>query len=1004
MFLLTITGLLPFLRPRKLMRSGEKQRGRILQSWIFYYASAAMLLGLPLMTVCFFGRENISGHAMARGPELDRGDLIDADVLGDWLQKPDKQEDVAGETRFKLKYQLVSSGRVQELRKQAKSVEELRDAATDEPEKCKLAKRVKELNELGDKVQELQKSAANARLSANYLIAARESLLFGKITADCIGCERILKDPDADPTLKAKLASLRKDTSNTWKGGVPWYECARQAYMSDGSSTASNNPYKTFFEASEEAVKRENKLCSAINAILVWPDLFELRSETDPKGGVPTANLIKSVGESRDVPEPGDKREGDPNFSGSLAGSESHAPAPVEEKLATTLNRIADRLDRPAEERPRLPSRFETLLSKRIEIGPEELSVSETKELNRSLLEALLPRVIRSQTQVRRPTVVAHDQWYRAVVFVGATLVFVLSLVFIDPNRTSLHEFYRERLASTYLAEQSEISTTLSKCRPHDAGFAYPLFGSSVRSRFDWIHPSQLDPQFLRCNFTPDFCGSRENPFGDNDMPFVESTSKCLADDSELTLADVLAISGAALTPSYFVHHIMNLLMAVLNFRTGKWLPNPAWTGTRKETGLPKLLRRLPLFKTLSLFPGRHIGGAPPEFIHMTDGGHSDNLGLGALLDRNCRLIIVSDASYDPGLDFRDFARIVEKYRLEDGVEFLEVDGITPLRLSKDIASRGSRSAKRKGARSVLDRNRKEPLNRNGITFARVRYPKSEVRNGGLATRGVSYGLLIYIKPAICGTEPIDVATYSRLNPAFPHDPTGDQSFDEQQFEAYRALGAATGERVCEKVNPSVLWEMREFRVDKVWALLSQKRAEVDSRAEFQIREILRIFENIRDDTDRQPVLSTSALEGLGYLENSAMMCILRHTEDEHEGVSRFAIKILKETYHLAAGSALQICFTDSDNDKDRELAADWLLDAGDSLDSEMCTKLEKVYLTSRRTAILAYAIELMCLVSPLDGKLAGRLVQRAEKHKSPIVKKAVDILRKKLDELDNVA
>ncbi len=39
------------------------------------------------------------------------------------------------------------------------------------------------------------------------------------------------------------------------------------------------------------------------------------------------------------------------------------------------------------------------------------------------------------------------------------------------------------------------------------------------------------------------------------------------------------------------------------------------------------------------------------------------------------------------------------------------------------------------------------------------------------------------------GNEPDYVLDYRRRNPAFPHQSTADQVFDEQQFEAYRCLG-----------------------------------------------------------------------------------------------------------------------------------------------------------------------------------------------------------------------
>ena len=50
-------------------------------------------------------------------------------------------------------------------------------------------------------------------------------------------------------------------------------------------------------------------------------------------------------------------------------------------------------------------------------------------------------------------------------------------------------------------------------------------------------------------------------------------------------------------------------------------------------------------------------------------------------------------------------------------------------------------------------------------------------------------GWMLYLKLAMTGTEPAHVLEYKREHPDFPHQTTGDQFFDEAQFEAYRQLG-----------------------------------------------------------------------------------------------------------------------------------------------------------------------------------------------------------------------
>ncbi|HEV2123611.1 MAG TPA: hypothetical protein VGW38_12655, partial [Chloroflexota bacterium] len=68
-------------------------------------------------------------------------------------------------------------------------------------------------------------------------------------------------------------------------------------------------------------------------------------------------------------------------------------------------------------------------------------------------------------------------------------------------------------------------------------------------------------------------------------------------------------------------------------------------------------------------------------------------------------------------------------------------------------------------------------------------------------------GILIYIKPAIYGTEPTDVYHYAQENRDFPQEPTSDQWFSEAQFESYRMLGLHAISRVWDPAKPCVSME-----------------------------------------------------------------------------------------------------------------------------------------------------------------------------------------------------
>lgn len=56
---------------------------------------------------------------------------------------------------------------------------------------------------------------------------------------------------------------------------------------------------------------------------------------------------------------------------------------------------------------------------------------------------------------------------------------------------------------------------------------------------------------------------------------------------------------------------------------------------------------------------------------------------------------------------------------------------------------------------------------------------------------------MIYIKPVCLGNEPPDVDSYRAACPAFPHQTTANQWFDESQTESYRMLGLHTMDEIC---------------------------------------------------------------------------------------------------------------------------------------------------------------------------------------------------------------
>lgn len=214
----------------------------------------------------------------------------------------------------------------------------------------------------------------------------------------------------------------------------------------------------------------------------------------------------------------------------------------------------------------------------------------------------------------------------------------------------------------------------------------------------------------------------------------------------ELDLATAVAASGAAVSPHMgeFTQPMLRLLIGFFNFRLGISLPNPGRAGwDRPLSGwrwIPEWLRRY---------------HERTRRCEISDGGHFENLGLTALLRRRCRYIVCVDAEADPRRWFGGLSRAVRMARIDQRAHVV----IDP---SPVVPGPDGRSAACHVVGTIYYSGRNDP----GDT-----------------------GVLVYVKPSLTGVEPIDVRNYQLRHPDFPHQGTGDQFFDESQFEAYRELG-----------------------------------------------------------------------------------------------------------------------------------------------------------------------------------------------------------------------
>lgn len=343
--------------------------------------------------------------------------------------------------------------------------------------------------------------------------------------------------------------------------------------------------------------------------------------------------------------------------------------------------------------------------------------------------------------------------------FLGAALLLGWR---VDINKLSLYMLYRNRVVRAWFGAGNRAR------RPHPfTGFApnddlllaelrharpYPI----VNTALNLVGGHELAWQTRRTAsfaFTPRWCGYEQpgapsgcyRPTGQ----YAARSGVGADDDAGVRLGMAVALSGAAASPNMGAHSSapLNFLMTMFNVRLGRWCPNPArraWTGSSPPIGL---------FSLLSELFGQLDGDA--AWVHLTDGGHFDNLGVYELVRRRCRLVIALDVGSDRHLAFEDLGNAIRRCATDLHV-----------RIDLDVSRLAAADGGLCGA---------------SCAAGSIRY--------SLADRDAADGVLLYVKPAIVGSENADLLNYRKLHPDYPHESIADQWFDDAQFESYRALG-----------------------------------------------------------------------------------------------------------------------------------------------------------------------------------------------------------------------
>ncbi|HYX97557.1 MAG TPA: hypothetical protein VE823_21065 [Geodermatophilus sp.] len=398
-----------------------------------------------------------------------------------------------------------------------------------------------------------------------------------------------------------------------------------------------------------------------------------------------------------------------------------------------------------------------------------------------------VPFLLAAQGEARSGWHAPVDAW----VLLGLLATLAVCGFCIHNRRYSMHLYYRERLSHAFVLRRTSSAGGVRVAPvPYDDEVRLSDLGREIEAKRSSGLPF---PELIVCAAVAAREGDVPNkswaaPFtfdarrsGSIDLAPLVETSELerthTRGGSGLTLPSMMAISGAAISPTMgrFTLPALRLLMALANLRLGVWIPNPFRGG---GTAAPpsrghSLVRRVGRALAAGwrepgglyvLKEAIGLAGTRGRFIHVSDGGHWENLGLVELIRRRCTHMIVVDASVGGRSPLQDIARAAALARSDLGAE-VRLDPAATLP-------------------SVATGRAEEP-----VAVGSVTYPDG------------SMGVIYYARSVLWDGVPMDLAVFREKDHQFPQHPTFNQLFSGEQFDAYRALGWEVAAALAQRAN-----------------------------------------------------------------------------------------------------------------------------------------------------------------------------------------------------------
>ncbi|MCX7279120.1 MAG: hypothetical protein NTZ15_17680 [Burkholderiales bacterium] len=359
-------------------------------------------------------------------------------------------------------------------------------------------------------------------------------------------------------------------------------------------------------------------------------------------------------------------------------------------------------------------------------------------------------------------------------------------------NTSSLHSFYRARLARAYLAvgnparrldQPSQHHPSVTQVVEGDdqrlGTYAPELQGGPLHLVNTCLNQTRDDRSGL---YNADRKGAAVTASWRGFEVGPDAFMASRRHDDAGSLGRWVAVSGAAASSGAgaYTSRGLALLLYLMGVRLGYWMRAPQeHAQLRWGSRLAWLWSPKPMM--LASEASATFFGLDRPWWYLSDGGHFENTGVYALLKRELDFIILSDASCDANYEFSDLENLVRKARIDFGAE---IDFYSHAEAARKLVSDGS------GVTVLSPEDMANNHSCRGVMLARIRY-RERPGDDGQPMR--PEGTLLVVKPNLHDALDVDVLAYAQKHPSFPHESTVDQSFDEAQWESYHRLGEDFG-------------------------------------------------------------------------------------------------------------------------------------------------------------------------------------------------------------------